>query len=76
MMIEPMLGETELMIQLKTIMLHRVQKFNWGESRFGAGIVPLINWILCLVVSEMIINSSFLQSTFETLVELCCYHYY
>ena len=43
MMIEPMLGETELMIQLKTIMLHRVQKFNWGESRFGAGIVPLIN---------------------------------
>ena len=76
MTIEPMPGETELMIQLKTVKLHRVHKMNCGESRYGAGIVPSINRILCLVVSEMIINSSFLQSTSETLVELCCYHYY
>ena len=76
MMLEPITGETELMIQLRTVMLHRVHKMKCGESRFGAGIVPLINQILCLAMSEMIINSSFLQSTSKTLVELCCYHCY
>ena len=39
-------GETELMIQLKTVKLHRVHKMNCGESRYGAGIVPSINRIL------------------------------
>ena len=56
MLLEPITGEIELMIQLRTVMLHRVHKMNCGESRFGTGIVPSINPILCLAMSEMIID--------------------
>ena len=47
MMLEPMLGETELMIQPRTIMFHHVHKINYGESGSGTGIVPSINPIMC-----------------------------
>ena len=46
-MLEPMLGETELMIQPRTIMFHHVHKINYGESGSGTGIVPSINPIMC-----------------------------
>lgn len=55
-MLEPIPGETELIIQLKTVMLHHVHKMNCKESRSGNGIVPSINPILCLAVSEKIID--------------------
>ena len=56
MMLEAIPSETELMIQLKIVMLHRVHRMNCGESGSGTGIVPLINLTLCLAVSEMIID--------------------
>ena len=55
-MLEAMLGETEMMIQLRTVMLHQVHKMNCGESGSGYGIVPSTNPILCLAVSKMIID--------------------
>ena len=58
-MLGPIPSETELMTQLRTVMLHRVHKLNCGESESGTRIVPSINSILCLAVSEMIIDLAY-----------------
>ena len=56
MVLEPIPGETKLMIQLKTVILHRVHRMNCGDSGFGIGIVPSINPTLCFAMREMIID--------------------
>ena len=55
-MLEAMFGETKLIIQQSTVMLHRVHKMNCGESGLGSGMVPLTKPVLCLEVSAMIID--------------------
>ena len=55
-MLEAMFGDTELIIQLSTVMLHRVHKMNCDESEFGSAMVPSTKAVLCLEVSAMIIG--------------------
>ena len=56
MMLETMFGETELMIQLSTVMLHQVHKMNCGESGLGFAMVPSTKLVLCREMSVMIID--------------------
>ena len=55
-MLEAMFGDTELIIQLSTVILHRVHKMNYGESGPGSAMVPSTKPVLCLEVSVMIID--------------------
>ena len=56
MMLEAMFGDTELIIQLSTVMLHLVHKMNCDESELGSAMVPSTKPVLCLEVSAMIID--------------------
>ena len=55
-MLEAMFGDIELIIQLSTVILHRVHKTNCDKSEFGSAMVPSTKPVLCLEVSAMIID--------------------